>query len=107
MSYVTDVVRMLPRIGVRLDEEKSAEIQTRVNSKINPYQPDWFRFFRTLLLTEAGVSAKQLQLLLDTWCAVTETMRHVQIGNPENILIASSSMDGLYGEALARLTPAA
>lgn len=88
MSYVTEVMDQLGKhAGLRLSREVKSSIQYDTTSYISARHPDWHRVLIDRIASEAGRSPEQVQELIDQWCSLTDAMKHVQLGNPERIII--------------------
>jgi len=93
MSYVTDILHLLPRIGIKLDRESFEYIQLRTNNRINPYDKYWYVEFWRVLAERVGLRSADVILFAQKWCQFTESMKYIQMGNPESILIMSESVE--------------
>jgi hypothetical protein len=57
------------------------------NTAINNRQPDWFEQFVGALAEESGVNEAQMLALIARWGSLTDALKYVQLGSPENIVI--------------------
>lgn len=89
MSYVRDVLEGLrDRLGL-LNQQQYEKIHIQANMLINTHEDkNWFEHFRSLISDETGLDKDTETKLWDEHFQFVETMLFVQLGRPENVMIA-------------------
>lgn len=88
MSYTSEVRQQLIKQRlVKLDEEANARVQLVANTAINERLGNWFELFLDALSQESGIDQNDLQRLISTRASMVDSIKYVQLGSPENIVI--------------------
>jgi hypothetical protein len=88
MSYSSEVRRVLTRqAGLRLRQGGHERAQLVANTAINDRQTDWFEQFVAVMARESDSSGPQIMNAILRWASLTDALKYVQLGSPENIVI--------------------
>jgi hypothetical protein len=88
MAYASEVRHILDaRAGVRFAAGGHSRVQLVANTAINARRADWFKLFVRAISTETGVDSDSILRLISRWAFVTDALKYVQLGSPENIVI--------------------
>jgi hypothetical protein len=88
MSHTTEAARSLnKRAQLGLDGNALARIQLVANNAINAWDHTWHRSWIEVIASESERSVEQIEELLIKHVGLTESMKYVQLGNPERIYI--------------------
>jgi len=91
MQAVTDLLR--PLIGKKITEQQYRQIHTELNKSINIEEDrGWLATLINLVANETGLGAPEVHSMFRRAIAYSETIRYIQIGNPEAILIGSEAV---------------
>lgn len=93
MSHTVEILRILARpdvLGITYDVHEKAQLAA--NMAINSQRGDWYEVFEAALSAASGVSAEGLRAIIDAHASLTDAMKYVHLGNPENILIVTESV---------------
>jgi hypothetical protein len=93
MSYVTEILDSLKHIGIDLHDSDRERLQLAANNRINPFHDDWYSSFIKNLQAVLCLKRHEVDRFLSSWCQLTESMRYVQLGNPEGIWIRNKSAE--------------
>jgi len=89
MSYVRDVMEGLRDRLSLITQEQYESIHIEVNMLINTYEDKlWFEKFRALVAEAVGLDSDGIVKLWGEHFQFVESMLYVQLGRPENIVIA-------------------
>jgi len=88
MSYTSEVRRVLTQqAGLRFPHGGHERTQFVANTAINERQTDWFEQFAVAIAREVGRSKSQTMNDIVRWASLTDALKYVQLGSPENIVI--------------------
>jgi hypothetical protein len=104
MQAVSDLLR--PMIGKKISEQQYRQIHTDLNNSINIEEDrGWLSLLINLVANQTGLGALEIHSVFRRAIAYSETIRDIQIGNPETILIGSEAvLQEHENSALQRLT---
>ena len=92
MTYVSEVRGILERqAGIQFPSGSHDRIQLVANTAINERRIDWFERFVKAVAIEVGRSETQVRVDISRWAALTDALKYVQLGSPENIVIVSEA----------------
>ncbi len=92
MTYVSEVRGILERqAGIQFPSGSHDRIQLVANTAINERRIDWFERFVKAVAIEVGRSETQVRVDIARWAALTDALKYVQLGSPENIVIVSEA----------------
>jgi hypothetical protein len=57
------------------------------NTAINARRADWFDCFIGAISVETSISVEDIHGLVSRWASITDALKYVQLGSPENIVI--------------------
>lgn len=89
MAHVTDILLLLHSNGVarvRSVDDLNA-VSLAANIAINHRRSDWYETFLSAYSERCGLPIGELQDKIGKFAALTESMKYVQLGAPENIII--------------------
>lgn len=99
MTHVTEIMLTLMRAGqVALAKADFDAIQMAANVAINARSADWFRIFVEEFACRTRLSVDDIRHRIRSYAALTESMKYMQLGAPENVRIVSRRL----GNALQR-----
>lgn len=88
MTHVTEVMASLKKnAGSAYQGINFDPVQMRANTEINERRPTWYDAFLCELSAISGKSIRELKSDIEKWAAMTDSMKYVQLGNPESIII--------------------
>lgn len=88
MAYTSEVRHLLTtRAGLRLAAGAHDRVQLVANIAINARRADWFDCFVGAISVEAGEPVEQIRSMVERWASITDALKYVQLGSPENIVI--------------------
>lgn len=88
MTHVTEVMAALKKnAGLAYQVVNFDPVQMRANTEINERRPNWYDAFLCELSTISGKSIHELKSDIEKWASMTDSMKYVQLGNPESIII--------------------
>jgi hypothetical protein len=88
MSFTSEVRHLLTRqAGVRLRQGGHDRVQLTANTTINSRRPDWFEQFVEAIESESGIESSNIRALIARWGSITDSLKYLQLGSPENIVI--------------------
>jgi hypothetical protein len=88
MAYTSEVRRILTtQAGWRLKPGGSDRVQFIANTAINNRRSDWFEQFVSAMATESEKKEVEVRVAILRWAALTDSLKYVQLGSPENIVI--------------------
>jgi hypothetical protein len=91
MQAVSDLLK--PMIGKRLNEQQYHQIHTDLNKSINIEEDrDWLGSLINLVANQTGLGTREIHSMFRRAIPYSETIRYIQIGNPESILIGSEAV---------------
>jgi hypothetical protein len=87
-QYMTDVVLAIAEtIGIKADREFLMKVSLEVGTKIDTEERDWVDALLQLLARESSKSEPFIRELVQTQTYLTDSLIHVQLGNPDRIFI--------------------
>jgi hypothetical protein len=88
MAYTSEVRHILARkAGVQFAAGGHSRVQLVANTAINARRADWFDQFVRAISAETGKDSGAVVSLISRWAFVTDALKYVQLGSPENIVI--------------------
>jgi hypothetical protein len=88
MSHVTEITGLLKKNGGAAYRGINYEsAQLKANIAINERRSDWYEKFLGELSALVGKPIGELKRDIDLWCSMTDSMKYIQLGNPENVVI--------------------
>ncbi len=88
MSYAYEVLRALADSArLPISESRIREIQLRANNTINARQSNWHEVLVADIAAETMLSVKDVEQKIGQWAGLTDALKYVQLGSPENIVI--------------------
>lgn len=92
MTYVSEVRRTLERqAGILFPHGSHERIQFIANTAISERRINWFEHFVEAMAHELGRSETQIREDIARWASLTDALKYVQLGSPENIVILSDA----------------
>lgn len=100
MLHVTEVMIALKKnAGPKYRSINFGQAQMRANIGINNRNPDWYLEFLLELSSHVGHPIEILKQDIKKWVSMTDSMKYVQLGNPESIVIVEESPDKIIERA--------
>lgn len=88
MSYAYEVLRALADLArVPLSEAEIRRIQLKANVAINARQADWHTVLMEAIADATALPMVELAHKVGQWVGLTDSLKYVQLGSPENIII--------------------
>ncbi|MES2579421.1 MAG: hypothetical protein V4552_02665 [Pseudomonadota bacterium] len=88
MEYVTEILLVLRRYtDLEISKVSVDHIQLQTNIAINQNDSSWYDLFLSLLSKESLISKHDLQAMIDEWASLTDVIKYIQLGSPENIIL--------------------
>jgi hypothetical protein len=95
MSYFSELVDVLQhRLESQITPEQKMSVQMEVNKAVFDMDPAWYETSKERLSREFGKSEQHIDEVLGTWGQLPDTVKYIQLGNPEQILIAQDGVAG-------------
>lgn len=89
MTYVTEVQAILAKYGrLKLTRADLEAVQLNANILINQRRADWHEKFIFHLADRLKLQPFQIASEIRRWASMTDSLKYVQLGSPENIVIA-------------------
>lgn len=90
MSYITEQIAVLSRHGgLNLSPDQKMSIQTRCNHLVSINDEQWYEKTIAEVARELKQEEKTVLVILERWGQIPDTIKYVQLGSPEQILIGS------------------
>lgn len=103
MTHVTEVMASLKKnAGSAYQGINFDPVQMRANTEINERRPTWYDAFLCELSAISGKSIRELKSDIEQWAAMTDSMKYVQLGNPESIIIVEEDTIKVLSEEYDR-----
>lgn len=94
MTYTSEVLDLLARhTELKIDGEVYRSVQLQANIAINLGRADWHSSMVAHLAAELKCSPESVSLAMRQWASFTESLKYVQLGSPENIVITKGLND--------------
>lgn len=88
MSYATEVMRILQHYSiVSLTDDELGAVQMVVNNAVSKRNPNWLEEFISALARIGGVDQDWVKEKIEKFAFITDSLKYVQLGSPENIII--------------------
>ena len=88
MSHSVEVLRQVNRRArLGLTREQMDRIQLGANESINARHADWYEVFLAHIAELSGRSVARVTEDVGRWAGLTDSMKYIQLGNPESIVI--------------------
>ena len=88
MAYTAEVRHILAaRAGLRFRDGGHDRVQLVANTAINARRADWFDCFIGAIAVETSSGVDDIRGLVSRWASITDALKYVQLGSPENIVI--------------------
>jgi hypothetical protein len=88
MAYTAEVRHLLTeRGGLRIRDGGHDRVQLVANTAINARRADWFDCFIGAIAVETTSAVHDIRGLVSRWASITDALKYVQLGSPENIVI--------------------
>jgi hypothetical protein len=92
MSYITEQITVLKkRLQLRLSPEKAMSIQTQCNELVSINDEEWYEKTIKIVADEFEQGEREILQQLECWGQLPDTIKYIQLGNPEQILITNKS----------------
>lgn len=102
MMHVTEVLGALRKnAGPAYQGISFDPVQLRANSAINQGKPNWHKEFLDELSLLVKIPIENITQDIEKWAAMTDSMKYVQLGNPENIVIVEKDAQEILNEKVA------
>ncbi len=93
MSYVTESMHLLIKEGgLNLNKDAQLRISYQSNYLINSEHPNWYENILELIAEESHKTVDEIKELISKYAQFPESMKYIQMGNPEQILIIKKEM---------------
>ncbi len=93
MTYTSEVTRLLVKHGqLSIGEAARDRVQLAANTAINARRGDWYETYLQTLAHESNVSVGDLRNMVMHWASLTDAMKYVQLGSPENVIITADTL---------------
>jgi len=97
MSHVTEVMLALKKDAGPAYHYFDFEMpQFRANIAINQRRSNWYEEFLDELSRCTGKTTDELTHDIELWASMTDSMKYVQLGNPESIVIVEEHPDEIF-----------
>ncbi len=98
MNYVTEILHLLCEYGnvVKIDKDAYLRISYQSNMFINSNNPSWYEDVLELIAEESGFTIDEVKKLISKYAQFPESMKYIQMGNPDQILIVKKDMSDKY-----------
>ena len=94
MHHTQEILRRLMSPSIMgLTIEDVAQIHLAVNSYINAQQAEWYSVFEHNVASHSGRSIESVREVISKHAGLTDAMKYVQLGNPEDIVIVRDVPD--------------
>lgn len=104
MSYATEVMMLLKKNGGAAYQGLNFDdAQFVANREINARNPKWYDMFRNELSRLTQISVEIIDHDIAKWASMTDSMKYVQLGNPESIIIVEEDASLVFQNELAAL----
>lgn len=104
MLHVTEVMIALKKnAGPKYRSINFGQAQMRANIGINNRNPDWYLEFLLELSSHIGHPIEILKQDIKKWASMTDSMKYVQLGNPESIVIEEESSNKIIERAFSEI----
>lgn len=87
MSYTSEVTDLLERYAGNAGRGCLWRVQLAANVAINARRADWRELYLGALSAESGVAVPELRRLEANWASLTDALKYIQLGSPENVII--------------------
>lgn len=88
MTYASDVIRILINHGgLSLLQTALNDIQMVANQAINNQLTDWFEIYLKEISNQSNIPVVDLKKMVTEWASITDSMKYIQLGSPENVII--------------------
>jgi hypothetical protein len=88
MTYASDVIRILINHGgLSLPQTALNDIQMAANQAINNQHSDWFEIYLKEISNQSNIPVVDLKKMVSEWASITDSMKYIQLGSPENVII--------------------
>ena len=92
MSHTSEILRRLQKVGpILVDEQTFSKVQLAANTAINAQRSDWYQTFERELADASGRSVAEVTAAIAKFAGLTDAMKYVQLGNPEDVIITEGS----------------
>lgn len=103
MTHVSDVLHTIDRHGgVKLKQDDFQAIQLKANMLINARSPDWYERFLEAYAHRTEQTTDQIKTRIALWSGLTESMKYVQLGSPENLIIVREAANAVFSREADR-----
>lgn len=97
MSHVTEVLHALKKnAGLAYHGIDFDAVQLRANTAINQRNSGWYDEFLDELSVQTKKSIEHLNSDIGKWASLTESMKYIQLGNPESIVIVEKTAEEIF-----------
>jgi hypothetical protein len=108
MSHATEVMMLLKKNGGAAYQGLDFDdVQFVANREINARNPKWYEVFRNELSILTQIPVEDIDHDIANWASMTDSMKYVQLGNPENIIIVEEDAVVVFQNEVAALAPSA
>lgn len=106
MTHVTEVMAALKKnAGLAYQGINFDAAQLSANTAINQRSPDWHEKFLDKLSVLTGKSIDHLKRDIEQWASITDSMKYIQLGNPESIVIIEKNAEEIFEKEASGLQP--
>ena len=105
MTYVTEVLSALRKhAGAAYEHLDTSEIQLQANVAINQRQANWYKVVLNAVAKSTGQSVEAVKKHVEQWSSMTDSMKYVQLGHPESVVIVEEDAVTAFEEEADRVT---
>jgi len=90
MNYMTETMRLLEEnTSMSFDKHSHFRIGNEINMYINSNNPKWYERLIEMISEECSMTLSEVKDKISRYALFPESMKYVQLGNPEQILITN------------------
>lgn len=88
MSYVSEQMGILKKkFSLKIDLNEELALQMMTNNLVFGQDPEWYEKVKTTMADVFQCGPAKLEEALITWAQLPDTLKYLQLGNPDQILI--------------------
>jgi len=104
MTHATEVMMLLKKNGGAAYRGLNFDdVQLVANREINARNPKWYDMYRKELSRLTQIPIESIDHDIGKWASMTDAMKYVQLGNPENVIILEEDASVVFQDEVAAL----
>jgi hypothetical protein len=104
MTHATEVMMLLKKNGGAAYRGLNFDdAQLVANREINARNPKWYDMYRKELSRLTQIPIESIDHDIGKWASMTDAMKYVQLGNPENVIILEEDASVVFKDEVAVL----